>query len=74
MKLRKSKRQRAVLTITDTDEGGFTAHVCYEPSVLKLDHNSPSVNAMVRLGIILKSKSAELAQPLMPDKKVVSTD
>ena len=71
----KDPTQRVIFTLTDTPEGGFSAKLVYEPSVLNRTTNSPSVNAAVRLALLLRSQPEKFAEPLIaPDPKVVLTD
>lgn len=63
MTFRKSKRQRAVITLTDDDNGGFKANVVYEPSIFKRSTQSPAVNAAVRLSVIIEKTKGEIGQP-----------
>jgi hypothetical protein len=59
------KRQHATLTLVDTEDGnGFTAQVTYQPSLKTRRENSPAVNAMVRLSIVIARARESLAAPI----------
>lgn len=51
----KAKRQRAVFTLTDTAEGGFSAELMFEPSIKDRTVSSPCVNAAFRLAAQIKN-------------------
>lgn len=72
--MKKQRTQRAILTLTDDNEGGYKAHVEYEPSALNRVEDSPALNAMVRLSIIISKHTRELAAPLIEKKEIVITD
>lgn len=74
IKFSKKKTQRAVITIKDNDKGGFNASITYEPSVRKLDRDSPAVNTAVRLSLILQKHKDELGLPLKKQSDIIITD
>lgn len=73
------RKQRATLTLVD-EGGGFRATVQYQPSVKgrTIGENSPSINAMVRLCLIIARAKDTIAQPLVqtpqPTKRLTIKD
>lgn len=69
----KKKTQRAILTLTDdeTAPAGFKASIVFEPSMKGRESGSPSANAAVRLGLILKKNAAAFAADFPPAKPLI---
>ena len=66
------KRQRATLTLIDSDDGKtFSAHIQYQPSIQLRCENSPAVNAMIRIGIVLSKVKDQMGAPLVPQNMSV---
>lgn len=75
MKKTKHKTQRVIITLTDTNEDqDFSASISYEPSPAKRTVNSPSINAGVRLALLITSGHIDLMAPLVQQPKIVITD
>lgn len=66
----KIKRQRATLTLVDEGDG-FRATVQYQPSLKgrEMQNNSPSINAMVRLCLIIARAKESIGAPLTLQNK-----
>lgn len=58
----KQKRQRAVITLTDDDTGGFHAELVLEPSIKNRRTPSPCVNAALALTKIIVTQKDALAE------------
>jgi hypothetical protein len=59
------KKQHAILTLIDT-ETGYDIKVTYQPSLKErpTSDNSPSVNAMIRICILLARAKEQMGQQL----------
>jgi hypothetical protein len=59
------KKQHAILTLIDT-ETGYDIKVTYQPSLKErqTSDNSPAVNAMIRICILLSRAKEQMGQPL----------
>lgn len=63
--MKKKKTQRVLITLTDVGDD-FKATIEYEPS--PSERNSPSINAGVRLALIICSGHNDLMEPLVPKR------
>jgi len=67
------KRQRATLTLIDT-ENGYSATVQYQPSLKEREVQSSAVNAMIRLCVMLSRHRKELGAPFSKKDALVVND
>jgi hypothetical protein len=68
------KKQHATLTLIDDGKGSFSAQVTYQPSVKDRREDSPCVNAMIKLSVIIARGRDMLAAPLQLQPNVTKKE